>query len=490
VTPSETVATRRLVERAQRASVPVISESINYPGATTAVAINDYQAGVELGHWVASYARRHLDGNAIVLDVTASLPNTDARSRGFADGLRELPSSARTVFRVDGLGLRQAARQIAADALAVHPEINVIFGINDDSALGALDAYHAAGLDESHFLVVSYGFEGTEAKNLLEQNGPYKASVAMFPELVGHICVEAAICAYHGCPLPERLFTPFAIVTAETLGQFYKRDDDTGQWLINQAQATQLLATSPALALINQCRRHPKPAKIGFLQIFSSHEWYQNMERAMQSRTRELGISLEVVDASQDWAHEVDALKRVIGATAAQFVNEGDTIILDAGVTTTYLAAALRGRRGITVITNSLSVFAELGDEEGITLISSGGLFRRESQSLTGLGAEATFHNLRADKVFIGATGLTLDFGLSNTNIPEATIKQAMIKAAREVILLADYTKIGVESLVKIAPVESVHTLITDPGISASDRLAFTQRGIDVIIAEFQEMGG
>ena len=59
-----------------------------------------------------------------------------------------------------------------------------------------------------------------------------------------------------------------------------------------------------------------------------------------------------------------------------------------------------------------------------------------------------------------------------------------MIRAARQVLLLADHTKIGVESLVNIAPLHSIHTLITDAAISAHDRLAFTQGGVDVVIAE------
>ena len=116
--------------------------------------------------------------------------------------------------------------------------------------------------------------------------------------------------------------------------------------------------------------------------------------------------------------------------------------------------------------------------------MSSGGVIRTESRSLTGPGAEATFRDLRADKAFIAGTGLSLDFGLSNTNIAEASVKQAMLRAAREVALLADHTKIGTESLVRVAPLESIHRLITDAGISPHDRAALTQRGIEVIIAE------
>ena len=111
-------------------------------------------------------------------------------------------------------------------------------------------------------------------------------------------------------------------------------------------------------------------------------------------------------------------------------------------------------------------------------------MVRPESRSLTRPGAEATFREVRADKAFIATSGLSFNFGLSNTNIAEATVKQAIIGAAREVSLLADHTKIGVESFIKIAPRESIHKLITDAGISAHDRLDFIQGGIDVIIVE------
>jgi DeoR/GlpR family transcriptional regulator of sugar metabolism len=164
-------------------------------------------------------------------------------------------------------------------------------------------------------------------------------------------------------------------------------------------------------------------------------------------------------------------------------VHDGDTISLDAGATTSYLAHELQGREGVTVITNSLRVLAQLRDEHSITVVSSGGVVRRESQALTGRAAEATFQDLRVDKAFLSAAGISLDFGFSSTNIPEAAVKQSMLTAAREVILVADSTKIGTESLVKVAPLARVQRLVTDPGISAEDRLALSQRGVEVTIA-------
>ena len=484
ITPKDTKTMRLLIERCRRAGVPIIAEATGYPGAKTVVAVDNYRAAYELGQAVAAYAKQHLGETVTVLCVSYPQPNTEARSRGFEDGLRELPANRRTILHVDGQGLREASRQITADALSVHPDVNVIFGVNDDSILGALDAWRALGLDESKLVLALFGLEGNRSRELVESGKPHTIAVAMFPELVGRTCVDAAVCAYHHCALPERIITPFAIVTSDTLSRYYQRDPKTGDWALNWTLVEQLASASPGFALMSQCQGRAKPHRIGSVQIFSSHDWYQNVRRAMQERSRSLGIGLEVVDTSQDVAHEVDALKRAIGQAAVHYVQEGDTIILDAGRTTAYLARALRGKLGLTVITNSLAVLDELRDEPGITLVSCGGVVRRETDSLVGPSAEATLHDLRADRAFLAVTGISFSFGLSNTNIAEATVKQAILQAAREIIVLADYSKIGVESLVKIAPLERVHRLITDGGISPHDRLALTQRGIEVSIAD------
>lgn len=484
VTPSHTRATDLLVDRCRRAGVPVIAEAVSYAGARTMVGIDNYRAGFEVGQWAANYARGHFGGTAIVLDVTYPQANTEARSRGFAEGLRQLPADQVTILRVNGQGLRESARQIAADAVAVHPDINIIFGINDDSALGALDAFRAAGLDEEKLLVVCFGLEGGAARNLVDRAEPYAVSVAMFPELVGRACVDAAVCTYHGCTLAGQIITPYAIVTPETLPDFYERDVQTGAWRIDLARAERLSTAGTGFVLLRQCRNRAKPRRIGYVGVFSTHEWYQNLQAAMQNYSRSLGISLEIIDVSQDVAREINALKQDIGLTAAKFVNDGDTIILDAGYTAAYVARALRGKQGLTVITSSLLALAELENDPDIHVVVSGGEAQWKIRALTGPGAEATFQDLRVDKAFVSVTGLTETFGLSGTNIPESTVKQAMLKAAREVFVLADSTKIGMESLVRIAPISVVDKLVTDPGIKPHDHLALTQLNIEVIIAE------
>jgi DeoR/GlpR family transcriptional regulator of sugar metabolism len=484
VTPARTSTTDLLARRALRAHIPIIAEAIPYQGAVTTVAIDDYGAGTDMGHWVGDYVRTHLSEKAAILDVTASLPNVTARSRGFADGLRDMLGGRFALTRVDGQGVREQARAVAADALVVYPDTRIIFGINDDSALGALDAYRDAGLDERHLLLVSCGLEGKTTRDLLADRGPYRAAVAMFPEIVGRACVEAAACAYHGCPLPERLVTPHAVVTADGLDQYYLRDERTGSWSMHRAALHRLVTSGLGLPLLEDCHGRAQPLRLGVVQVFSSHEWYQNVRRSIQEHCQAQAIRLEVIDASQDLDEEIDRLNRAIGIAAAASVVAGDTIILDSGKATTYLAAALRGRDAITVITNSLRVLTELADERGIRLIASGGVVRGQSRSLIGHGAEEVFQEIRANKAFMTGTGFSLEFGLSDTSTSELGVKQAMVSAAREVFLLADHTAIGVESLVKVAPSTAIQRLITDAGISAHDRTALTQRGIEVIVAD------
>jgi DeoR/GlpR family transcriptional regulator of sugar metabolism len=147
------------------------------------------------------------------------------------------------------------------------------------------------------------------------------------------------------------------------------------------------------------------------------------------------------------------------------------------------LAEVLTQKENITVITNSITVFEVLRDCPKITLISTGGLLRHASETFIGPTAEAVLRELRADKLFLAVTGISIDFGLSHTNLAEVSLKQAMIRAAREVILLADHTKFGQESVIQVASANVINKLITDNALPASIRLELSKLGIEVILA-------
>jgi DeoR/GlpR family transcriptional regulator of sugar metabolism len=183
--------------------------------------------------------------------------------------------------------------------------------------------------------------------------------------------------------------------------------------------------------------------------------------------------------------------KRAIALAAAELVSDGETIVLDAGTTTAQLARVLRNRRKLTVITNSGQVMNELYDCDGVSVIATGGVLfplgdlqEQGDLIMTGPVAEATLRRFRPSKAFLGTAGITLSEGMTNTDLPQAQIKQLMIEIADEVILLTDCTKFGHVSYSITAPVDVLDKVITDECIEPEDRSWLEERGIDVIVVE------
>ncbi len=179
---------------------------------------------------------------------------------------------------------------------------------------------------------------------------------------------------------------------------------------------------------------------------------------------------------------EVEIRRRQIANKAATLVDTGDVVLIDRGPISGYLAEELKQKKDITVITNSVMVLNTLNHTIGITLISTGGTFRYSNQVMVGPTAEGALKELRADKLFLMVSGISLDFGLSHQPISEITIKQAMIRSAHEVILLADHTSFGEETGIQVAPLTDVHRLISDDALPPSIRLNISKLGIQIII--------
>ena len=175
--------------------------------------------------------------------------------------------------------------------------------------------------------------------------------------------------------------------------------------------------------------------------------------------------------------------KRRIGAMAAELVKDGETIILDAGTTTTEIALRLTGRRNLTVITNALNIAVILGAVPGNAVHMPGGQFKAPTLSLSGDKSVEYFRNIFAGKLFLATAGVALDAGLTYPSFADLQLKEAMIKAASRVYLVADSTKINRSSFTRLGSLEMIHSFITDDGISAPDAAAFRSRGIEVLVA-------
>jgi DeoR family fructose operon transcriptional repressor len=227
----------------------------------------------------------------------------------------------------------------------------------------------------------------------------------------------------------------------------------------------------------------PLPRRLGFVVPFSEHEWYKNLIASMHDYASQLKIEFEVVDAEENQKDEIDFRRRQIARVAAQQVQPGEVILIDGGPIANYLAEILVEKQSMTIITNSISVFDILKQNPKNILVLTGGAYRSSSQMLVGPTAEGALRELRADKLFLMVSGITLNFGLSHTNISEVTMKQAMIRSAREVILLADHSFFGQESVIQVANLNVVNKVITDDALPASVRLDLMKLGIQIILA-------
>lgn len=174
--------------------------------------------------------------------------------------------------------------------------------------------------------------------------------------------------------------------------------------------------------------------------------------------------------------------KRRIGQAAASMVEPGDTIILDAGTTVVEMTSHLAAISPLTVVTNALNVALHMASAEA-DLMVLGGTLNRQAASTIGPMAEAGLNDLIVGKLFLGAQAWSLEEGVTDTTLEIAQIKRAMMRAARQVILLADSSKWNHAGFIKVAPLAEVHTIITDSGLPPDARAALRSSSTELILA-------
>lgn len=174
--------------------------------------------------------------------------------------------------------------------------------------------------------------------------------------------------------------------------------------------------------------------------------------------------------------------KRRIGTKAAEIIYDGESIILDSGTTTLEIARRIKEKQDLTVMTNGVNIATELAGSSHITVMLTGGSLRENSFSLVGPHAEATLSKFYFDKLFLGVDGFDLEVGLTTPNQLEAYLNTTMLRVAKEVIVVADSSKFGRQSLCQISGPENISRVITDHGISKEYVDHVTSLGIEVIL--------
>jgi len=172
--------------------------------------------------------------------------------------------------------------------------------------------------------------------------------------------------------------------------------------------------------------------------------------------------------------------KKLIAQAAVDYIKEGDSIILDAGTTTFWLAQALVGKfKSLLVIANSLPAALELS-KAGYKILLIGGEVLNHSLALTGPITVNNLESYHVDRAFLGTSGISLSHGYSTADSNDADVKEQMIRAAEKTYILTDSSKFERNCLVSFADFSDIHLTITDSGIPSKVFKEFQKRGIEL----------
>jgi ribose transport system substrate-binding protein len=199
VAPNDSSGIAPVIADARSRGIPVFTVDIAAHNAEVVshIASDNFQGGV----LVAAYLAKLLDGKGKVAIIDhPAVASVQDRVAGFEQELKKYPEMA-IVQRVGAEGQRDKAFRAAQDVLQANPEINGIFGINDDSALGALAAVEAAGMDKK---VVIVGFDGTpEARDTIAAGKALKADCVQFPKEIGKTAIDTIAAYFRGEQVPK-----------------------------------------------------------------------------------------------------------------------------------------------------------------------------------------------------------------------------------------------------------------------------------------------
>jgi DeoR family transcriptional regulator, fructose operon transcriptional repressor len=176
--------------------------------------------------------------------------------------------------------------------------------------------------------------------------------------------------------------------------------------------------------------------------------------------------------------------KHAIATAAMEYIQDGDTVILDAGTTTLALAQLLREQvKSAFIITCSVPAALELSSA-WYDILLLGGIVRNKSLALLGRETLTILERYRADKAFLGSTGFTAKRGHGTPNFEHAQIKEAIIRASEQTYVLVDSSKYGHNCLSSFTRLRDVALTITDSQLTRSKQKALENAGAKLRIAD------
>lgn len=172
--------------------------------------------------------------------------------------------------------------------------------------------------------------------------------------------------------------------------------------------------------------------------------------------------------------------KKRIAEFAVTLIEEGSTVILDAGTTNMEIARLLTDFKRLKVITTDLMIASFLSQYKGVEVYCTGGLIQGITGACSGPQAKDFLQNVYADIAFMGSRSIDVDFGVTTPSMEKVEVKKQMMKSADKVILVADHTKFGKKSFAKICSLEEVDYIVTDIGIGNDLLVRIQNKGIQI----------
>lgn len=176
-----------------------------------------------------------------------------------------------------------------------------------------------------------------------------------------------------------------------------------------------------------------------------------------------------------------EAEKRAIAAAAAAQVSDNDTVMINAGTTTYFVAQELKKFQSLKVVTNSVAVADELSSLPNYTVILLGGSYDSRYRFTYGEDALAQLRRYRTDKLIVSVDGVSAEFGYTTFHHQESAICRAMLESGGRSFVIADYSKIGRGNFAAIAGIEASDCIITNVTANQSEIDAITERGVEIL---------
>lgn len=173
--------------------------------------------------------------------------------------------------------------------------------------------------------------------------------------------------------------------------------------------------------------------------------------------------------------------KKRIAKSAASFVNDGDTIMIEAGTTAALIPRFLSGKRGVRLVTNSVMAFNAARGCRGVELIMAGGQYSEETDSFVGFMAAEMVKKFNAQYAFVGTDGFSVRAGITAHTVGAAQIARVMREKSEKLAVVSDSSKYNEVGAVNILSLSSIDMLITDTALPSAAEAELSNSGCEVV---------